>query len=256
MTRALRYLKSANLGSLAANLRGSFRYLSEERQFPRAGGYDLGFERGRRSPKMADRTEASGVASGHYFLQDLYVARRIFERAPRRHIDVGSRIDGFVAHVASFRSIEVVDIRPQSATVENITFIAADLTNGSAELGVSDSVSCLHALEHFGLGRYGDRIDPRGHERGLGHLASLLARDGVLYLALPVAAVARIEFNSQRVFTLTQIWSLLQTTGLTVLELALIDDGGKLHTVKPSEMDCPEFSNLRNSCAILTCRLA
>lgn len=27
--------------------------------------------------------------------------------------------------------------------------------------GYCDSLSCLHALEHFGLGRYGDPIDPK-----------------------------------------------------------------------------------------------
>src|ERR1700712_792104 len=63
-------------------------------------------------PCLGQKSEESGTASGHYFHQDLLVARRIFERRPERHVDVGSRIDGFVAHVASFRSIEVFDIRP------------------------------------------------------------------------------------------------------------------------------------------------
>ena len=39
-----------------------------------------------------------------YFHQDFVVARKIFERNPRLHIDVGSRVDGFVAHVATFSS--------------------------------------------------------------------------------------------------------------------------------------------------------
>jgi hypothetical protein len=30
---------------------------------------------------------------------------------PVRHIDIGSRIDGFVANVAAFRKIEVLDVR-------------------------------------------------------------------------------------------------------------------------------------------------
>jgi hypothetical protein len=38
---------------------------------------------------------------------------------------------------------------------------------GSTPDGYCDSLSCLHALEHFGLGRYGDPIDPRGHEKGI-----------------------------------------------------------------------------------------
>jgi len=53
---------------------------------------------------LTDRFDPGGDASGHYFHQDLIVARRIFERDPRKHVDVGSRIDGFVAHLAVFRS--------------------------------------------------------------------------------------------------------------------------------------------------------
>ena len=55
------------------------------------------------SPVFSDRRDLSGVASGHYFHQDLLVARKIYQRNPERHVDVGSRVDGFVAHVATFR---------------------------------------------------------------------------------------------------------------------------------------------------------
>src|SRR6266571_4786417 len=57
-------------------------------------------------PCIHDRYEQSAAVSGHYFHQDLLVARRIFRRQPDNHVDVASRIDGFVAHVAAFRGIE------------------------------------------------------------------------------------------------------------------------------------------------------
>jgi len=78
-------------------------------------------------PCLADRYEPSGSARGHYFFQDLLVARRIFERKPVRHVDVGSRVDGFVAHVAAFREIEVFDIRPLSLAVPSIIFRQMDM---------------------------------------------------------------------------------------------------------------------------------
>ena len=68
------------------------------------------------SPCLTDRFEESGAARGHYFHQDLLVAQRIFDSAPARHVDMGSRIDGFVAHVASFREPEQRDLR------ENLPF--------------------------------------------------------------------------------------------------------------------------------------
>ena len=76
---------------------------------------------------LQERSTASGSARGHYFHQDLLVARRIYLTNPIVHVDVGSRVDGFVAHVASFRAIRVFDIRPQAVTVPNIHFVQADL---------------------------------------------------------------------------------------------------------------------------------
>src|SRR6478672_1245176 len=65
-----------------------------------------------RTPNFTDRSEPGGITSGHYFHQDLLVATRVYQRKPKKHVDIGSRIDGFVAHVAVFREIEVFDIRP------------------------------------------------------------------------------------------------------------------------------------------------
>ena len=45
---------------------------------------------------LYDYEGKSGNASGHYFHQDLLVANMIFKTNPKRHVDVGSRMDGFV----------------------------------------------------------------------------------------------------------------------------------------------------------------
>ena len=66
-------------------------------------------------PCLHDWNEESGVSNSEYFWQDLLVARMVFKNNPDTHIDIGSRIDGFVAHVASFREVEVLDIRENTA---------------------------------------------------------------------------------------------------------------------------------------------
>jgi hypothetical protein len=130
-------------------------------------------------PFLEDRFSSAGEASGHYFHQDLLVAREIFKRNPNRHVDVGSSIYGFVSHVASFRPIEVLDIRPMENVVEGISFIQQDIINIDPTLDIStDSLSCLHALEHFGLGRYNDPVDYFGWQKGLEGLTSMLKRGG------------------------------------------------------------------------------
>ncbi|PNJ92618.1 hypothetical protein CEP14_09860 [Cylindrospermopsis raciborskii C04] len=49
-------------------------------------------------PYLTDRRDFAGSISRHYFHQDLWAARKVYENKPENHIDVGSRIDGFVAH--------------------------------------------------------------------------------------------------------------------------------------------------------------
>jgi len=179
-------------------------------------------------PCFGDRFKQSGSATGHYFFQDLIVARKIFERQPERHIDVGSRVDGFVAHVASFRTIEVLDIRPLPPGIPSIVFRQADLMDLQEDLtACCDSLSCLHALEHFGLGRYGDPIDLYGHLKGFTSLTAILKPKGTLYLSLPIGP-QRVDFNACRVFDIQTILDLAHPA-FELNAFAYVDDDGHLH---------------------------
>ena len=176
-------------------------------------------------PCLHDWHQEAGITKSEYFRQDLLVAQIIYEKHPKRHIDIGSRIDGFVAHVASFRSIEVLDIRPVNTTLPNIRFKQADIMDPNQSVANQyDSISCLHALEHFGLGRYSDPIDPQGFIRALANIAQLLADEGQLYLSVPIG-VERVEFNAHRVFSPTTIVSTASKQYLKLQTLIIIDNG-------------------------------
>lgn len=192
-------------------------------------------------PCLHDWHEEGGATKLEYFWQDLLVARKIFAARPQRHVDVGSRVDGFVAHVASFREIEVFDVRPISSEIPGVKFSQADLMRPATGMnGYCDSLSCLHALEHFGLGRYGDPVDPQGFERGFANLAALLKNDGTFYLSVPVG-VGRVEFNGQRVLEPQAIMRLAREHGLEPRELTLIRQGGRVETV---ELDDARLADL------------
>jgi hypothetical protein len=113
------------------------KYISQARSFRRLGGKIT-----HRFPILFEYDEQAGRASGHYFHQDLLVASFVYQANPARHIDVGSRIDGFVAHVASFRGIEVMDVRDLGSTGhENISFLKANLMErDSTKDNICDSV--------------------------------------------------------------------------------------------------------------------
>jgi hypothetical protein len=155
----------------------------------------------------------------------------IFSAKPEKHVDIGSRVDGFVAHVASFREIEVLDIRPISTIIPGVLFKQADLMNPAADIiNYCDSLSCLHALEHFGLGRYGDPIDPKGYESGLRNMADILRPDGIFYLSVPVG-MERVEFNANRVFNPNTIVAAAKSCGLTLRKFSLFtSDKGLVET--------------------------
>jgi hypothetical protein len=186
------------------------------------------FRFGKRYPCINDRFQPSGIASGHYFHQDLFVANKIFLNNPERHVDIGSRVDGFVAHVASFRNIEVIDVRPLSSNILNVKFICDDLMNPTSELHhYSDSVSCLHAIEHFGLGRYGDKLDYFGYLKGLDTIYHILKPGGKFYVSVPIGD-QRIEFNAHRIFSIKYLLYLL-TEKYILDSFSYVDDAGDFH---------------------------
>ena len=172
-------------------------------------GLDTLFPFGPLNPITFERNEESGTMSGHYFHQDLLIARKLYHSRPQKHVHIGSRTDGFVAHVAVFREIEILDIREQTSKVKNITFRQADLMELREDLrDYCDSISSLHAIEHFGLGRYGDPIDYQGYKKAIENITCMLQKGGTFYFSVPIGP-QRIEFNAHRVFSVAYLLALL-----------------------------------------------
>jgi hypothetical protein len=164
---------------------------------------------------------AAGTAKGHYFWQDLWVSRRLHSLNVQEHVDVGSRVDGFVAHVLTFAAVKYVDVRALSATVPDLQFIKASITQLPFEDNSIKSLSCLHVLEHIGLGRYGDPIDFEGHIKGIKELIRVLAHDGTLYLSVPVGR-QRVVFDAHRIFETRTITEIIKPA--RIAEFHLIPD--------------------------------
>ena len=185
---------------------------------------------------LSDYTDNAGTSKGHYFHQDLLVAKLIYDHNPKRHIDVASRVDGFVAHVASYREIEVFDVRTLEKSVhENIKYRQADLMN-SQDLGKTDSLSCLHAIEHFGLGRYTDPIDVNGHNKGITNLVNLVEGNGRMYISFPIGKKDEVHFNAHRVFQPSTILKHPSIDkSMRLIRFDFVDDNGDLHLSKSIE---------------------
>ena len=192
-------------------------------------------------PVLVDRYERAGEASGHYFHQDLWAARHVFVDNPPRHYDVGSRIDGFIAHLLSFRGeVYVFDIRGLDSRVTGLHFVRGNATALPLPDASVHSISCLHAAEHFGLGRYGDSIDPQASFTAAGELKRVLAPGGRLYFSVPIGR-ERLEFDAHRVFAPATVLSAFAE--LELVEFAAVDDeGGYRPSADPGDYVAAHYS--------------
>jgi SAM-dependent methyltransferase len=213
-------------------------------------GSDKNFKFGNIYPILTERFVESGTMSGHYFHQDLFVARQIYLNKPSRHIDIGSRTDGFVAHVAVFREIEIIDIRDQHSKVKNVKFKRADLMRLPKDLvNSSDSISCLHSIEHFGLGRYGDPINYEGYTFAIENIHKILKKKGKFYFST-VIGTQRIEFNAHRVFSINYLIDLLKDK-FEINSFSYINDAGDFfEDVEMNEKDINSNYGCEFGCGI------
>lgn len=189
-----------------------------------AGNGALVLESANLVPMLHDRFDTAGDARGHYFFQDIWAARKIYGRRPERHVDIGSRVDGFIAHLLVFMPVEIVDVRALPSIMPEISFVQDDATKLMQFADNSlDSISSLHAAEHFGLGRYGDPIAPTAHLEFMASLVRVLKPGGRLYFAVPVGR-ERLEFNAHRVLSPHSVLSAF--SALTLVSFAAVGDDG------------------------------
>lgn len=178
-------------------------------------------------PRYGDRYKEAGSARGHYFHQDIWAAKKIYENNPVMHIDIGSRIDGFISHLLIFREVVVLDIRELVSDVPGLKYEKADVTNLKFEDSSLESISCLHAIEHIGLGRYGDMIDGDGWSKGLSEIQRVLRPGGKLYLGVPIGK-EKLFYDAHRVFSPETIVESLPE--LNLVSFSYVNDEGAYKT--------------------------
>lgn len=151
-------------------------------------------------PVIGEKYAMAGEA-GNYFLQDLWAANKILHEGVKAHFDIGSRIDGFIAHLlAADVDVTVIDVREFPLEIAHLHTIVDDATTLHQIPDNSiESMSALCSLEHFGLGRYGDPLDPESCFECFKNIQKKLKKGGRLYISVPIGK-ERVEFNAHRVF--------------------------------------------------------
>lgn len=173
-----------------------------------------------RYPCLNDNTQDTPF-DRHYLYHPAWAARVLARTAPALHVDISSSLS-FCTIASAFVPIEFYDFRPAPVVLPNLTCHKADLTSLHFPNDAIDSLSCMHVIEHIGLGRYGDPLDANGDLKALTELVRVLKPGGNLLLAVPVGK-SRVQFNAHRIYDHHTFQRYLG--GLTLMEFALIPDG-------------------------------
>ena len=162
----------------------------------------------------------------HYFYQACWAARKVVSQKPKLHVDIGSSVV-----VLGILSAQVptlfIDYRPLRVHVSNLQSIGGDIGRLPFADASLYSVSCLHVIEHIGLGRYGDTLDPHGSEKAAQELVRVLAPGGQLLISTPIGR-ERVQFNAHRVFAPQTVLHLFAS--LDLVDFAAVDDNRSFHT--------------------------
>lgn len=171
---------------------------------------------------LRDATATTGF-DRHYVFHTAWALRVLSEIRPSQHVDVSSSLY-FVSSVSAFIPTRFIDYRPAELGLSGLFCGAGSLMSLPFEDGCISCLSCMHVVEHVGLGRYGDSFDVDGDLKAMDELLRVLTPGGHLLLVLPVGGEARIQFNAHRIYTYPQVVEM--TTGCEIAEFALIPDDG------------------------------
>lgn len=175
-----------------------------------------------RYPCLNDATESTGF-DRHYIFHTAWAARILAQTKPSLHIDISSSLY-FVSLVSAFIPMKFYDYRPADLQLSNLESEHADLTSLPFSNESIKSLSCMHVIEHIGLGRYGDPVDPEGDLKAIAEIKRVLALGGNLLFVVPIG-MPKIMFNAHRIYAYEQIMNYFK--GFELENFALIPDNPK-----------------------------
>lgn len=171
---------------------------------------------------ILDEDTASTAFDRHYVNHQAWAARALQRIKPSIHHDFSSALD-FSAISSAWMQVVFCDYRPATLHLPGLNTRREDLTRLSFPPNTLESVSCMHVLEHVGLGRYGDQLDYDGDLKAIAELKRVLQPDGDLLIVLPISANPRIHFNAHRVYAWNQVMEMFLDK-CHLVESAIIPD--------------------------------
>jgi SAM-dependent methyltransferase len=150
-----------------------------------------------------DDVNSNTPFSKHYIYHPAWAARVLSQTMPLRHVDISSSLS-FSTIVSAFVPVDFYDYRPALIDLDGLSSKFGDLLHLPFPDGDLQSVSCMHVIEHVGLGRYGDPLDYDGDLKAIVELKRITKVGGDLLFVVPVGQ-PKIAFNAHRIYSYEQI---------------------------------------------------
>ena len=228
MSRALKYL-SMKLYGFFHPFVAAIPYFLEYRKFCKSAEEqnDERFELSLKNayPCLNDKTSDTPF-DYHYVYHTGWAARILRKIDPKEHIDISSSLY-FVSIASAFVKTKFYDYRPADLILSNLESGAADIMSLPFEDDSLESISCLHVMEHIGLGRYGDPINASADLKAISELKRVVKPGGSLIFATPIGGKARVMYNAHRIYTYELLEKLFD--GFEIVEFALVSDHPKAY---------------------------
>lgn len=173
-------------------------------------------------PCLDDNTPYTGF-DRHYVFHVAWACRTVRAINPTVHIDFSSSLY-FCTTLSAFIPTKFYDYRPAQLDLSGLHSLPGDLTKIDMPDNSVESISCMHTIEHVGLGRYGDPIDYDGDLKAIKELKRVTRPGGSLLFVTPVGR-PRLQFNAHRIYSFEQITEYFE--GFELKEFSLIPDDGK-----------------------------
>ncbi|HTB32098.1 MAG TPA: DUF268 domain-containing protein [Bacteroidia bacterium] len=172
-----------------------------------------------RYPRLDDKTTNTEF-DGHYIYHPAWAARILAQIKPEYHIDISSILP-FSTVLSAFMPVKFYDFRPPLLKLDNLQCDFIDLNSLPFETNSVHTLSCMHTVEHIGLGRYGDPLDADGDLKAIKELKRVVKPGGSMLFVVPVGQ-PKIMFNAHRIYSYSQIIEYF--SGFKIKDFSLVTD--------------------------------
>jgi SAM-dependent methyltransferase len=139
-----------------------------------------------------------------------FATRNLSKRNPTTILDVGSYRIFLLGLLASYK-VTTLDVRKRKSSLDNEIVLTSDAKQLNIPSNSFDAIVSLCALEHFGLGRFGDEFDLDADKKAFNEMVRVLKPNGILIFTTTITRSApSIAFNAHKIYDYKMIRALCE----------------------------------------------